>query len=306
MTDVMMSFLIQSLKRAIVSRILLLMLAIIAIVYRNYEVLNDFITSLSLQSSRAYTLYLVDATDENERQVIPWIRKIEDKVVYLPTENKGYAHGVNVGIREAIKAGVTHYAIVNPDIVFDTEFVWEATHAIARNPRSVLGGKIYYAPGYEYHEKKEPLTQVPYPNTPKTYFVWYAGATANWAHATITHTGVDELDSAKYNTPMPTDMVSGCLMLYDKTVHDIVGAWDTGYFMYYEDADFCVRAHKKNIKVLFEPRVVVWHKNAQSTGGSGSAFHSKHMRQAQLRFGLKYAPLRTKVHLVKNYVLRKQ
>lgn len=281
------------------------MLAIITVVYKNYEVVNDFITSLSLQTSNAYMLFIVDVTDEKERQLIPWIRKIEDRVVYVTGQNKGYAHGVNIGIAEALKKGATHFAIVNPDIVFDTNFVLHTTHSLAERPRTVIGAKIYYAPGFEFHTKTKVLDTIPYPLIPSKYYLWYAGATVDWNHATVAHRGVDTMDAQQYDTLEPTDIVCGCCMIYDKTVHDIVGSWDTNYFMYFEDSDYCVRAKQKGIKILYDPSIVLWHKNAQSTGGSGSKFHEREMAKSRLRFGLKYAPLKTKLHLIRNYVFSK-
>lgn len=284
---------------------LIFMLAIITVVYKNYEVLHDFIYSLAAQSSHGYMLYIVDVTPEKERQLIPWIRKIEDKVSYLTGENKGYAFAVNKGIEIASNQGLTNYAVVNSDIVFDSNFVLESNQALAHHPRTILGAKIYYAPGFEYHTKSAPIEVVPYPNTPGTYTLWYAGGSYDWKNATTVHRGVDEIDSPEYNSSMTTEFVSGCCMLYDKTVYDIVGNWDPEYFMYYEDSDYCVRARKKHIKIMYDPAIMIWHKNAQSTGGSGSSFHSQYMTQSRLRFGLKYAPLRTKLHLLKNYVFSK-
>lgn len=273
--------------------------------YKNYEVVNDFITSLSLQTSNAFMLFIVDVTDEKERQLIPWIRKIEDKVVYLTGQNKGYAHGVNIGVSEALKKGATHFTIVNPDIVFDTNFVLHATHSLVEHPRTVIGAKIYYAPGFEFHTKTKDLDSIPYPLSPNAYYIWYAGASVDWNHATVAHRGVDSMDTQQYDSLEPTDIVCGCCMIYDKTVLDIVGSWDINYFMYFEDADYCVRAKQKGIKLLYDPSIVLWHKNAQSTGGSGSKFHEREMAKSRLRFGLKYAPLKTKLHLVKNYVFSK-
>ncbi len=270
--------------------------------YKNYEVVNDFITSLSLQTSNAFMLFIVDVTDEKERQLIPWIRKIEDRVTYITGVNKGYAHGVNLGILEALKKGATHFSVVNPDIVFDTNFVLHTTHSLAEHPRTIIGAKIYYAPGFEFHTKTQALDTIPYPLSPSTYYLWYAGASVDWDHATVTHRGVDIMDTQQYDTLEPTDIVCGCCMVYDKTVHDIVGLWDTNYFMYFEDSDYCVRANQKSIKILYDPSIVVWHKNAQSTGGSGSQFHEREMAKSRLRFGLKYSPLKTKLHLIKNYL----
>jgi GT2 family glycosyltransferase len=91
------------------------------------------------------------------------------------------------------------------------------------------------------------------------------------------------------------------LMLYDISVKKIVEKWDESYFLYYEDADFCERAKRKNIPLYYDPSIIIWHKNAQSTDGSGSSLHTKFQRINYFKFAMKYAPLRTKLHVLKNY-----
>lgn len=267
--------------------------------------LDDLISSLLVQSSPAYTLYIIDATDPSDRQLIPRVRKIERSVVYLPSENHGYASSVNTGISHAVRDGSFHLAVINPDVVLDTDFVLHATQSLASHPRTIIGGKIYYAPGYEYHTKSPPIETIPYPTTGRNFTIWYAGGEVDWDHATVAHRGVDMPDDGIFDTLAPTQIVTGCCLLYDKTVHDTIGSWDDRYFMYFEDADLCVRAQRKGVKVIYDPSIVMWHKNAQSTGGSGSDFQRIQMAKSRLRFGLKYAPLRTKFHLIKNHVLAK-
>jgi len=43
----------------------------------------------------------------------------------------------------------------------------------------------------------------------------------------------------------------------------------------------------------------VWHKNASSSGGSGSSVHEYYQTRNRLTIGMKYAPLRTKLALIK-------
>ena len=62
----------------------------------------------------------------------------------------------------------------------------------------------------------------------------------------------------------------------------------------------CVTASKKVINLLYEPTLIIAHKNAQSTDGSGSDLHLKNQTKNRITFGLKYAPLKTKLHLLKN------
>lgn len=268
-------------------------LALITVVYENYTVLDDFLKSLHNQTSKNFYLYIVDSSVHRhpiDHEGIP------AEVIYA--ENKGYSYGVNTGLKKALEDGLNNFCVINNDIYFKQNFIKNTLNSILDHPSSIIGGRIYYAPSFEYHKnryKKSDLGKV----------LWYAGGLIDWDQATTPHIGVDEVDRGQFNTFREIEFVSGAFMLFDKSVADKVGFWDEDYFLYYEDADFCVRAKRAGVKLYFDPSLVIWHKNAQSTGGSGSVLHQKYQNKNRLKFGLKYAPLRTKLHLIKNYFLNR-
>ena len=131
--------------------------------------------------------------------------------------------------------------------------------------------------------------------------LWYAGGSVDWHHALTPHRGVDEVDTGKYNSVEATGFINGALLLYDRFVHDTVGNWDESYFLYFEDADFCERAKRKGVPLIYDPSIMMWHKISQSTGGSGSSLHKRYQEMNRIKFCWKYGPLRTTLHLVKNY-----
>ncbi len=298
------------------------MLAIITVVYQNYTILDDFFASLKSQYDTAFRVFVVDLTPRKNLQIITFP---DDRYTLIRGENKGYAHGVNLGMKAAKSLEIARFAVVNPDIIFDTYFTQSCKHALNQFPGSIIGGKIYYAPGYEYYKKEIPSTKYQVPkdlqlSQPKAdpplaetinyqlsahlpFTIWYAGGRIDWAHATSHHVGVDDLDHPMYDEAGLTDFVTGCCMVYDTSVYEKIGKWDEAYFMYFEDADYCMRAKKKGVPIRYEPRIKLWHKNAQSTGGSGSDFHMKAMVRSRTRFAVKYAPWRTKLHIIKNTFL---
>jgi GT2 family glycosyltransferase len=265
-------------------------LAIIAVVYRNYDILEDYLSSLEKQKNQSFHLYMADLS-ENKKPI-----KEEAWATVVSGENKGYAHGVNRGLAAAIRDGHTRFAIMNSDTYMENDFVDSIQKSIEEHPHTLIGGKIYYAKGYEYHKDR-------YDKKDQGSVLWYAGGTTDWNHATTTHRGVDEVDTNQYDKEEKTDFITGCFMCFDREVCDTVGPWDEKYFLYYEDADWGERAKRAGIPLVYDPSIVLWHKNAQSTDGSGSPTQAKYQKTSRLRFGLKYAPLRTKVHLIKNMVL---
>ncbi|MDA1317339.1 MAG: glycosyltransferase family 2 protein [bacterium] len=265
-------------------------IALITVIYNNYEVLEDLYVSLKKQSDFSYHLYIADASSKKQTIDVTGIPH-----TVISTENKGYAHGVNVGLKQAIKDGYTEFCVMNNDIYFEKDFIKSIRTTFEKNPRSLIGGKIYYAPNYEYHDR--------YKTEDRGNVLWYAGGNVDWNHSNTQHKGVDEVDTGTYDKIVQTDFITGCFMCFDKKVIDTIGFWDESYFLYYEDADYCERAKRKNIPLIFNPDIVIWHKNAQSTDGSGSKLHERYQKSAHFKFGMKYAPLRTKLHLLKNRFL---
>ncbi len=252
--------------------------------------LNDFLKSVKEQENKNFHLFLVNV---NEKELT---LKNSDSMTILNIKNKGYADGLNQGIKKAIDLGFSKFCVINDDVFFEEYFVTKALNSLDEHPSSLIGGKIYYASGYEYHKSRYTAGEL-------GKVIWYAGGAFDWDHVLSKHIGVDEVDTGQFDQLKETEFITGALMLFDKEVIDRVGFWDSSFFLYFEDADFCVRAGKKGLKLYYDPSLVIWHKVSQSTGGSGSELHVKFQTKNRLRFGMKYAPLRTKLHLLKNFFL---
>ncbi len=267
-------------------------IAIITVVYNNYTVIEDFMKSLQSQTNKDWELFIADLSDKKQP-----IQGYDIPFTVINGKNKGYAHGVNLGIKEAIKKNITRYVVINSDVFFKKVFIEEIQKSLNEYPNTLIGGKIYYAPGYEFHKDR-------YTKSDEGNVIWYAGGTVDWNHALTFHTGVDEVDKGQFNKIKETGFITGCLTCFDKNVVDRIGFWDEEYFLYYEDSDYSERAKRAGIKLIYNPDIVLWHKNAQSTGGSGSNIHQKYQEKARLRYAVKYAPLRTKLHVIKNYYFK--
>jgi len=269
------------------------MIGLITVNYNQYQLTREFIDSLeTVKNASDLTVFIADVSTKKEDFKIG---KYPMKVVIKPLPNKGYAYGINEGTKYFIKQGIDKFCAINNDIFFDRNFSIEAHRGFEK--ADIFSGKIFYAPGYEYYKKyqKKDIGKV----------IWYAGGVNDWKNVYTAHRGVDEVDKKQYEKFEETDFITGCMLFFNKKVMDKVGFWNEKYFLYFEDSDFCERAKRSGFRLFYNPKIIIWHKNAQSTGGSGSLLHKKYQRKNQLIFGLKYAPFRTKLHLIKNYLLRK-
>ena len=116
----------------------------------------------------------------------------------------------------------------------------------------------------------------------------------DWKNVIASHRGVDEVDRGQFESLEKTDFASGCCIMAKKEVFEKTGFFDEKYFLYYEDNDLCQRAKKLGFEIYFQPKGMLWHINAGSTGGSGSEMQDYYITRNRLMFGFKYAPLRAK------------
>lgn len=269
------------------------MIGLVTVNYNQYQLTREFLDSLStVKNSQEIVVFIADVSSKKE---LFKIGQYPMKVVIRSLPNYGYAYGINQGVKYFLKKRINKFCAINNDIFFNNNFVVEADKSFKKY--DIFGGKIYYAPGYEYHKiyKKNETGKI----------LWYAGGINDWRNVYTYHRGVDEVDKGQYEKLEETDFITGCMLFFNKKVVSKIGLWDEKYFLYFEDSDFCERAKKAGFKLYYNPKIIIYHKNAQSTGGSGSKLHQKYQKKNRLRFGLKYAPFKTKIHLIKNYLLGK-
>lgn len=68
--------------------------------------------------------------------------------------------------------------------------------------------------------------------------------------------------------PAPTDWVAGASMMIRRRVIDEIGLMDEGYFLYFEEVDYCLAAYRKGWPCWYVPQSRVMHICGQSTGVS--------------------------------------
>lgn len=267
-------------------------LAIITVIFKNYTILDDYFATLSKQTDTDFHVYAMDLTPEPQNYTYPPF------VTYIHDRNGGYAFGINQGVKKALIDGYEVVAPMNCDVTVKEDFVAHIKKGVEQNPSSIIGAKIYYYPGFEYHKGR-------YEDSERGKVVWYAGGVTDWKNVFTTHRGVDEVDKGQYDKTEKTTFITGCFMAYDKSVVEKIGHWDESYFLYYEDADYCARAMNAKTPLIYDPSIVIWHKSGQSTSGAASTFQQNYLEKNRLKFGLKYATLRTKFHLLKNFFFQK-
>lgn len=219
---------------------------------------------------------------------------IENQIIIIDNsdDNRGFAGGNNWGIKKALKVGAEAILLLNDDASIEKSTIHLMKETLFSDQKTgVVVPKIYFYPGFEYHKdryKKEDLGKV----------IWYAGGEIDRKNVMGIHFGVDEIDRGQYNKRKEVEFATGCAMMIKREVLEETGLFDERYFLYLEDMDLSIRIKKSGYKIIYEPKAIVWHKNAQSSG-VGSGLHDYFFTRNRLLFGMKYATLRTKFALIR-------
>lgn len=205
--------------------------------------------------------------------------------------NLGFSGGQNLGIKYALKKNADFIVILNNDTVVDENLINNLLNSFKGNT-GIVCPKIYFAKGFEFHKDR-------YKDNEKGKVIWYAGGIMDFKNVIGKHRGVDQVDKGQFDQEIETDYATGCCMMIKSEVFQKVGYLDDKYFLYYEDADFSMRARQLGFKILFVPKAFMWHKNAVSAGGSGSPLQDYYTTRNRMLFGFTYTSVRTKLALVR-------
>lgn len=84
--------------------------------------------------------------------------------------------------------------------------------------------------------------------------------------------------------PFEVDWVSGAAMLVPRAVIDQVGAFDEGFFLYWEDADWCHRIKDHGYRVWCVPSARVVHDEGGTSGHRWNATTIRHFHRGAYRY----------------------
>jgi GT2 family glycosyltransferase len=268
--------------------------AIVVVSYNTEDDTHKFLESVAKAKASDIDLSIIVIDNGSKKELQLSKKEKTNNTTLIRSEiNTGFAGGYNIGMRKALANGAEYVLIVNNDTLMDENLIVNLLHVLEKNPQiGVAVPKIYFAKGHEFHKErytKDELGKV----------FWYAGGSTDWANVKSIHRGVDEVDHGQYDKIEETEFATGCCMMLPREVLEKVGLLDERYFLYYEDADLNERIRRAGYKIYYVPTAVLIHVSAASTGGAGSTLHDYFLTRNRMLFGMRYAPLRTKIALVR-------
>ncbi len=269
-------------------------IAIILLNYNSTRLTKKCVHSLLSQKEKEDTYHIL--VFDNDSKVPAKKEELKDCEVVHSPKNLGFAQGNNEAVKHALQkwSDTDYLLLLNNDTRVGKGMVSQLIDALNRDPHIGLAvPKIYFERGYEFHKKDYSENQL-------GRVVWYAGGGIDWENCILFHKGVDEVDREQFEKAEGKEQfATGCCFLTTPAVWKAVRGFDPKYFLYYEDADLSMRLQQKLHKTIqFVPKALLYHQNAGSTSGSGSQVHQYYQTRNRLRFGLTYAPRRTKLALL--------
>jgi GT2 family glycosyltransferase len=157
--------------------------------------------------------------------------------------NLGFARGVNFAARQATG---DFLLLLNSDARLAPDALGAAVDWMRANPRcGIAGAQLLHPDG----RKQTSIGRFP---TVATELVNQNLLRRIWPRR---YPGREQVISA----PLEVQWVIGAFLLVRRQVWDTLGGLDEGFFFYFEEADFCLRASQSGAATVHLPQVRVWH-----------------------------------------------
>ncbi len=264
-----------------------------AVVLVNYEGWQDTVVCVNSIKKTKDAPHIIVVDNDSSNESVQELKKAFSNLDLIEShENLGFSAANNLGILRALKLGAEVVYLLNNDTEVDPNLFFRSYRYVAGKNR-ISGAKIYYARGYEYHEAQRGTGDI----------LWYAGGHFDWKIGIASHRGVDEKDQGQYNKIIPVDFVTGCFMAIPRKVIKKIGLLDEAFFLYLEDSELSLRAGAKGVEVMYNPNLVLYHRNSSSTR-AGSPLVDYYLTRNRFYLAKGYGPLRLQFALLREAILR--
>ena len=216
-----------------------------------------------LNYGRFVTLVVDNGSNDNSvgqlREGHPEVEVIESGA------NLGFAGGCNIGIRRALDAGADYIWLLNNDTIAEADALGALVANAESNPHLGAVGSAIYS-----------LTDT------DRLLAWGGGYVNFWLGR-----------SRHFQRPVSDSKIkflTGASLFIRRQVVDAIGSLDDGFFMYWEDADYCFRLRSGGWKLAVAGNSKIWHKESASVG-KGSSRMDAYFNASAARFFRKHAAL---------------
>ena len=222
----------------------------VEVVVLNWNGLVDTLECLESLACLDYPNYEVVVVDNGSTDAsVAAIREhFPDVTLIENDENLGFAGGNNVGLHHALAHNADYVLLLNNDTTVARGFLADLIQVTEADAEIGVASPLIFC--YDVPDE-----------------IWAAGAAIDWANGSTRRLWAGQT-AREGETAFDVDFVIGCALLAKREVIETTGFLDSDYYLYYEEADWCVRARHQGYRIVCVPRAKIWHKVSRSTGAN--------------------------------------
>jgi N-acetylglucosaminyl-diphospho-decaprenol L-rhamnosyltransferase len=226
-------------------------LAVVIVNYETAHLVMQCLTSLLREVAAIDArVIIVDncSSDDSVRIICEWILAHDDRRIVQLIESKangGFSFGNNIGMR-AVDAD--YYLLLNSDTIVRPQAIDRLLETADSHPEAGL-----ISPRLEWADEVPQQSCFRYPS-PISEFI------------DVARTSLITTMFKRFDVPLPVsdivvhpDWTSFACVLVRHRVVDKIGLMDDGFFMYFEDIEFCRRARNAGWVIIHDPEARVVH-----------------------------------------------
>lgn len=240
------------------------LVACVLVNWNNWRDTSDCLTSLAAQTYPNLRVLIVDNASTNDslaqlRAAHPWATYIANH------ENAGFPRACNLGARHPLAAAADFLWFLNNDTVAPPDTTTKLVATALSNPKiGVTGAVLFYA------------------HNPTQIQAWGGGRISRWSAYNRHYVAPTPFGPGSYITFASAFIRRDCF--------DQLGGLFEGVFMYFEDADFCLRAQAAGWQLAVAPDTAILHKEG-GTVKARTALLERIITISGLTFLRRHAPV---------------
>jgi N-acetylglucosaminyl-diphospho-decaprenol L-rhamnosyltransferase len=248
-------------------------ISVITVSYKSAVLIESLLQSLASERNRESSLEITAVVVDNASGDTPAIGEAIAREGWSPwvtlitaERNGGFAYGNNVGLDHVYRSGLRpdYFFLLNPDCEVRPQAIRGLIDFLEAHPEAGTAG-----PSLEYADGE------PFPYAYR-FPSWISEINHGLGLGLFTRLVENRVVVRKMGaTCEEVDWYPGAAMMVRREVIDELGGMDEGYFLYYEETDFCLKVKRAGWSNWYVPSSRVVHLAGQSTGISNAKGHQR-------------------------------
>lgn len=247
------------------------LVSVLVVNFHAYDELDRCLASLAADPEFDGEVVVVD--HESRPATLEALRSRYPEVRFFPTSlNPGFACGVNAAARHATGR---YLLLLNPDASVRPGAALALREYLETHPGvGIVGARVLDPDGRVQRSARR------FPTPLTGLFGRTSLMTRLWPGNPLSRRDLPA--DERTEGPLEVDWVAGSCLMVRREAFDRVGGLDEGFFLYWEDADFCLRVRDAGWRTVYCPAATVTHGVGASSRRAGAqsirAFHRSAVR----------------------------